>query len=216
MLALSHLSKRFESKEILRDFCYAFSEGECACMLGPSGSGKTTLLRIAAGLLMPDTGTVTMPDCHASFLFQEDRLLPWFSTLDNLLALGISLEAAQKALHSVGLAKDSATLPKDLSGGMQRRLAIARMLAMEADLYFLDEPLRGLDEATAEPVLEAIKKTIRGKTALVITHDPDEAFKLSDVIIALSGPPLSIQKRAKTADFKSADALKGWLSCTLR
>ncbi len=216
MLELSHVSKRFENKEILRDFSYAFPEGECACMFGPSGSGKTTFLRIAAGLLPQDAGIIRRSDFRTSFLFQEDRLLPWYSAIENLTAVGVSRSAAQKALDSVGLSGESSTLPKDLSGGMQRRLAIARMLSFGGDLFFLDEPLRGLDEVTAEPVLMALKETIRGKTALLITHDPDEAFYLSDHVLVLSGPPLAIQKRAKTAELGSANALKRWLSCELQ
>ncbi len=213
MFELTAVTKFFGDKIILDGFSHTFAEGEATCLFGPSGSGKTTLLRVAAGLLAPDVGSVSVPADRAAYVFQEDRLFPWFDALGNLTAVGIAEGAAAQALDAVGLCGDAHTLPEDMSGGMQRRLAIARALAYGGDVFFLDEPLRGLDAATAEPVLDALASAIRGKTALLITHDPYEAFRLSDSVVALGGPPIVAIKRARTKEFQSAEALKEWLAC---
>lgn len=94
---------------------------------------------------------------------------------------------------------------------MQRRLAIARALAFGGDLFFLDEPLRGLDMATAVPVLAAIRGALTGKTALLITHSPAEALALGHHLLLVGGPPVHVISHAKTADFADEEALKTWL-----
>lgn len=207
MLELTQVNKRFAEKIILRDFSRVFEEGKVTCLLGPSGCGKTTLLRVAAGLLPPDSGMVSgLAGRRAAFVFQEDRLLPWFSALENLKAVGIPAGRAAEAMEAVGLKAELHTLPALLSGGMRRRLAIARALAFGGDLFFLDEPLQGLDEKTAGPVLRALREAIRGKTALMITHNPAEARALSDTLLVSGGPPFHILRAVPTKDFDSADA----------
>ena len=157
------------------------------CLFGPSGCGKTTILRLLSGLLAPDGGQVIRDRrLRCSFLFQEDRLLPWASALKNLTAVGIAPSAAREALAQVGLAAEEAALPDSLSGGMRRRLAIARAAAYGGDYFFLDEPLRGLDEATALRALDCLRGAMRGKGALLITHNPEEARLLADEVIELS------------------------------
>ncbi len=213
---ITQVNLRFAEKIILRNFSYSFPEGETTCLIGPSGCGKTTLLRVAAGLLAPDSGQVSPPAARQSFIFQEDRLLPWFGALENLTAVGIPAEVAARALAQVSLTGEEMTLPDELSGGMRRRLAIARAIAYGGDRFFLDEPLRGLDEATAAPVLAALREAIRGKTALLITHNEAEALALSDTVVQVSGPPVEVLRTAKTAAFASAAELKGWLTCDSR
>jgi len=188
MIELSHITKRFGEKMVLADFSYTFPGGKTTCVTGPSGSGKTTLLRIAAGLLKPDAGTVRKPaGLRASFVFQEDRLLPWANALANITVLGVPEPSAIRALAEVGLGDELRAMPSELSGGMLRRLAIARALAFGGDLFFLDEPLRGLDAETAAPVLDAMKTALSGKTALLITHNEAEAEALADKMLWLQG-----------------------------
>ncbi len=213
MPELKQVSKAFAEKIILRDFSHAFAPGRVTCLMGPSGSGKTTLLRVAAGLLAPDSGQVDCPAKRSSFVFQEDRLLPWRTALQNLTALSIPETDARSALDAVLLHAESDTFPGNMSGGMQRRLAIARAIAFGGGCFFLDEPLRGLDDATAAPVLEALRVAIQGRTALLITHRPEEALALADIVLYLDGPPVRIIRAAETAAFPTADALKGWLTC---
>ena len=186
MIELSHITKRFGDKEVFVDFSHTFPGGKTTCVTGPSGSGKTTLLRIASGLLTPDAGTVRKPaGSRACFVFQEDRLLPWETALSNITVLGVPEADAARMLRKVGLGDELRTMPDALSGGMLRRLAIARALAFGGDLFFLDEPLRGLDAETAIPVLEAMRTALTGKTALLITHNETEAEALADCVVKL-------------------------------
>lgn len=213
MIDIRQVNIRFAEKVILRDFSLTLAAGKTTCILGPSGCGKTTLLRIAAGLLEPDSGAVIRPDStRSSFIFQEDRLLPWFDALANLTALGIPEDSALAALETMLLLEDAHTMPSELSGGMQRRLAIARALAFGGDVFFLDEPLRGLDMATARPVLTAIRNALSGRTALLITHSPEEAFALGDTLLLADGPPVQVRKTANIHDFTDAEELKAWLN----
>lgn len=188
MIELINISKRMEDKQVLRDVSASFAKGRTTCIMGPSGCGKTTLLRIASGLLAPDAGQVIRPkNARYSFLFQEDRLLPWYSACKNITAMGPDMETARAALCMVGLEGEEDALPDELSGGMQRRVAIARTLAFGGDIFFLDEPLRGLDSETAAPVLDALQKALSSKTALLVTHNMEEARALAhDILMPFS------------------------------
>lgn len=211
MVDMRQVSKAFGSKQVLDELTLSLPTGQVTCLLGPSGCGKTTLLRIASGLLAPDSGTVTRTEGRASFVFQEDRLLPWYDALANITALGVSEAAARQALDSVLLGNEADTHVTDLSGGMQRRLAIARALAFSGTMYYLDEPLRGLDTATAAPVLDAMRAALAGNTALLITHRPEEALALADTLLLVDGPPVRIVRSAVACDFDSMEALTAWL-----
>lgn len=211
MIALHRVTKSFGEKDILSDFSWTLPEDQTTCLLGPSGCGKTTLLRIAAGLLAPDSGQVSLSPQRCSFVFQEDRLLPWYDALANLTVLGIDPHRAIQALGDVLLGDETHTMPDQLSGGMRRRLAIARALAYGGDCFFLDEPLRGLDPATAAPVLHAMRDKLQGKTTLLITHSPDEALALGERLVLVEGPPVRIVQEADTESFVNAEALKEWM-----
>lgn len=187
MPELVNVTKRFGEKTVLQNFSLRAPENRVLCLFGPSGCGKTTILRLLAGLLAPDGGQVIRDRrLRYSFLFQEDRLLPWAGALKNLTTVGIPPTAAREALAQVGLSAEEAALPENLSGGMRRRLAIARAAAYGGDYFFLDEPLRGLDEATALRALDCLRGAMRGKGALLITHNPEEARLLADEVIELS------------------------------
>lgn len=187
MPELVNVTKRFGEKTVLQNFSLCAPENRVLCLFGPSGCGKTTILRLLAGLLTPDGGQVIRDRrLRCSFLFQEDRLLPWAAALKNLTAVGIPPTAAREALAQVGLSAEEAALPDSLSGGMRRRLAIARAAAYGGDYFFLDEPLHGLDEATALRALDCLRGAMRGKGALLITHNPEEARLLADEVIELS------------------------------
>lgn len=185
MICLERITKRFGEKTVFEDFSYSFQEGVTTCIMGPSGCGKTTLLALASGLLAPDAGRILTKKARASYVFQEDRLLPWSNALSNITVLGIPEETALASLAEVGLLDERCTMPDSLSGGMRRRLAIARSLAFGGDVFFLDEPMRGLDPQTAEMVLRAIKKSLLGKTALLVTHQANEAEALGHDILKL-------------------------------
>lgn len=198
MPELIGVSKRFGEKTVLDGFSLRAPEDRVICLFGPSGCGKTTILRLMAGLLAPDSGHALRGRTRCSFLFQEDRLLPWASALENLTAVGVSPQRAREALAQVGLADEERALPASLSGGMRRRLAIARAAAYGGEYLFLDEPLRGLDEGTAQRALECLRDALRGRGGLLITHSPEEARLLADEVVVLEGPPVKI-KICKTA-----------------
>ncbi len=189
-----NITKNYGKKTVLRSFHLELDNHEVTCLLGPSGCGKTTLMRIGAGLEKIEKGSVTERPKKCSFVFQEDRLLPWYRAVDNMTILGVSKSRALEALDSVGLGKEESSFPDTMSGGMRRRLAIARALAFGGDYYFLDEPCRGLDSTTKAEVLTAIKKMIGNKGALLITHDKDEALVLAHRILVAEGLPLTITK----------------------
>lgn len=206
----------YGEKTILKDFSFAVSEGEATAVLGPSGFGKTTLLELASGFLKPKSGEITpFFDKNASFVFQEDRLLPWFTALENLTAVNIEKGRALEYLEKVGLADSAEKYPEELSGGMCRRLAIARALAFGGEVFFLDEPLRGLDIRTSGEILELIRAKISGKSALIITHNPAEAFSLCDRIVAAGGEPFEILADRRKSDFPDENALSDFLKTVI-
>lgn len=182
MIEVKDISKSFDGKKVLENVSLVIEEGKCTALTGASGKGKTTLLRIIAGLLEPDSGEVAYrrkPRC--SFVFQENRLLEHKTVIDNILSVQPDRERAEYFLMRTGLSEHKNKKAADLSGGMKRRLAVARALAYGGELYFLDEPLRELDEETLKSVAQVIKEEIAGKTAVLITHDEFSSEFLSDI-----------------------------------
>ena len=187
-IVIENLTKTYGDKLALPPFSCTLEAGKIACLLGQSGCGKTTLLRLLLGLEAPTGGAVTgLPD-RISAVFQEDRLCPAFSAVANVaLALDrqVPRERIVALLTKLGLG-DALTKPvRELSGGMQRRVAIARSLLYPADLFLMDEPFKGLDEDTRRIVMDVVLSATRGKTLLVVTHDPEEAAYLGGRIIRM-------------------------------
>ena len=187
-IMLSGISKSFEGKEVLSDVSARFTAGETICIRGRSGIGKTTLLRIIAGLTEPDSGTVTGAPERIAFVFQEDRLCEDYSAVSNVrLVTGRSLPAEDILRHLEELElSESAMLPvKDFSGGMKRRVALARAICADPELVLLDEPFKGLDPDLKLKVIEYIKRHTAGKTVICVTHDPAEAEMMGGRVIDL-------------------------------
>ena len=181
MIELKNICKGFDGRQVLTDVSLKINKGECVALTGASGAGKTTLLRIIAGLEKADSGEVIYSERpRMSFVFQENRLLPHKSVLDNILTVAPDRERALYFLGRCGLSDAAGKKASELSGGMKRRLAIARCLAYGGELYFLDEPLRELDGETLRSVAQLIKEEISGKTAVLITHDSFSLQYLSD------------------------------------
>ena len=187
-LIAESLTVRFGAHTVLADFSHRFEPG-VTCILGPSGCGKTTLLRTLMGLIVPDAGRVCCdpPDAKKSVLFQENRLCENLSAVRNLrfVCPARAKREMEQALTQAGL-EQSLYLPvKNLSGGMQRRVALCRALLADFDLLFLDEPFTGLDAATCDRLLPLIAQYAGSKITLLVTHDETLAQRLSAKIVRL-------------------------------
>lgn len=188
VMELKGISKAFGEKRVLQDLHLSVPEGEVTALMGPSGCGKTTILRIVLGLEAADSGEIVgMENRRISAVFQEDRLLTRLTAEGNLRFVAETETQRQEIpalLREMGL--ENETEPAEtFSGGMKRRLAIARALLADYDLLVLDEPFRGLDEETKGQVMEAVRRRTAGKTVLMVTHDEDEARAMTGHLIRL-------------------------------
>ena len=187
-LILEHIHKRYGEKVVLRDFSARFPAGTCTCIMGPSGCGKTTLLRLILGLEEADGGTISGRRFPMAAVFQENRLFEDFSALSNVSAVCAkeNRKLAARHLAALGLG-DSLTAPaRTLSGGMKRRVAIARAVLAPGELLILDEPFTGLDRDTKAVVLDYLKAHIQGRTLLLVTHDPAERDALANQVLEMT------------------------------
>ena len=194
-VSFSYYGENGQETQVLHRVHLPLPERGGVCLTGPSGCGKTTALRLLAGLEQPDEGRIVgMEGRRRAVLFQENRLLPWCSVLENVsLGTGGGREGSARALallDAVGLADVAGQLPDELSGGMKRRVALARMLAREGDVLLLDEPLKELDADSASRMRSLIHAHARGKLLVLITHDLRDADALCDTVITCAGPPL--------------------------
>ena len=184
---ISLLSKAFGEKAVLSDFSATLKAGGAYALMGASGVGKTTLLRILLSLESKDSGEITGLPSRIAAVFQEERLIPTLSAVDNLrFALkDVALEKIEATLSSLGLA-DSLNAPvSTLSGGMRRRVSLARALLFDAPFLLFDEPFKGLDEETRRVVIDVINRYTKGKTLIVSTHDIRDAKDLNAEIFNL-------------------------------
>ena len=198
-----------KNTHVLNDINLEVGDGEFVCLLGPSGCGKSTLLNTMAGFLAPTSGAIKVdgevvqgPDPRRIFVFQERGVFPWL-TVEGNIGFGLFKlpreERERRIAHyinMVGLKGFEKTYPPELSGGMKQRLEVARALAVNPDMLFLDEPFGALDSIT--------RLTMRGellriweaerKTIIFVTHDIDEAVQLADRVVVMSARPATIQQ----------------------
>ena len=212
-VSIRGLSMRFPAGggfvDVLDDLDLDVKKGELVCILGPSGCGKSTLLNIIGGFIRPTSGQVTIdgqpvtePDSRRIFVFQERGVFPWL-TVEGNIAFGLHHlppdERRRRVAHYValvGLGGFELAYPHALSGGMKQRLEVARALAVDPDVLYLDEPFGALDSITRLQMrgeLLRIWQTER-KTILFVTHDIEESVQLADRIVILSTRPSTIRR----------------------
>ena len=211
-LRTEHLGMVFErdgkSVSVLEDIDLEVRDGEFICLVGPSGCGKSTLLNVMGGFLPPTSGSVTIdrevvhgPDPRRILVFQERGVFPWL-TVEGNIGFGLSklpgAERDQRIAHYVQMMRLQGferSYPSDLSGGMKQRLQVARALAVNPDILYLDEPFGALDSVTRlimRGELLRIWQTER-RTIIFVTHDIDEAVQLADRVVVFSSRPAKIQ-----------------------
>lgn len=213
IVEFKHVGKRFDLKkdsiEVLNDITFEVKEGEFISIVGSSGCGKSTLLRLISGLEKPTSGEIFLEEkpvkgisSICGIAFQESRLLPWWTVSQNIgfgLNTKLSDEERKKKIQYyidlVGLNGFEDALPKQLSGGMQQRVSIARALISNPDILLLDEPFGALDAFTRINMQNEVLRIWEHekKTMILVTHDIDEAVALSDRIIVLSSRPGKIK-----------------------
>ena len=193
-LVLDHLTMVRRGLTLVDDLSLSVGPGRTLAITGPSGAGKTTLRRAVSGLSPADSGTVTRPQGRVAQVFQEPRLLPWYSAHRNISLImdgpAPNLTAMQW-LERVGLADASHLPPGRMSGGMRQRVAIARALAAAPSLLLVDEPFSALDRPLAAALRGDLIRLLADQDVVTVwvTHDPGEAEEVSHLHLHLDGPP---------------------------
>jgi sulfonate transport system ATP-binding protein len=208
-ISIRHVKKDFQIEKdslmVLKDINLEIEAGDIVSIIGGSGCGKSTLLRLIAGLDHPNAGTILIagkevqkPSVDVGVLFQESRLLPWENTEKNI-AFGLpekfprekKKELVKKYIKLVGLDGFEKALPGQLSGGMQKRVAIARTLINRPHILLLDEPFGALDAFTRMNLQEEVVRIWREErmTTVLVTHDIDEAIFMGNKVIIMSAKP---------------------------
>ncbi len=214
-IVIDHVSKVFstETRELvaLADISLTIPQGQFTCLLGPSGCGKSTLLNAIAGFSLPTTGTissdgkvVTAPGPERGMVFQEYALFPWMTVAQNV-AFGLEIKGMGK--EQIGQRVDSLLgmlslgdfrhrFPKDLSGGMRQRVAIARVLALDSPIMLMDEPFGALDALTRRNLQDELLRiwSELKKTIVFVTHSIEEAIYLADRIVVMTYRPGTIKR----------------------
>lgn len=205
-LDVRDLSIYFDDLHVLDNISFQLTEGDFVSLLGPSGCGKSTLLNLVAGLLVPTSGTiardgieVTAPGPDRSMVFQDDAVFPWYTVAQNVeyglrvkgVEKGERRQKAQGFIDLVGLSGREDAYPYQLSGGMRKRVDVARALAAEPDVLLMDEPFASLDAMTKTRLQAEFLKIWEDSraTVLFVTHDVEEALYLSERVFVMSTGP---------------------------
>jgi len=214
-IVIDHVSKVFatEGRELvaLQDISIEIPRGQFTCLLGPSGCGKSTLLNAVAGFALPSSGTISAdgvriaaPGPDRGMVFQEYALFPWM-TVEQNVAFGLEIKGMEKAeiarrvgdlLKMLSLQDFRQRFPKDLSGGMRQRVAIARVLALDSPIMLMDEPFGALDALTRRNLQDELLRiwSELKKTIIFVTHSIEEAIYLADRIVVMTYRPGTVKR----------------------
>ena len=214
-IVIAGVNKVFETASgplvALKDIKLQIPQGQFTCLLGPSGCGKSTLLNAVAGFALPSSGTitangklVTAPGPERGMVFQEYALFPWM-TVEQNIGFGLEIKGMDKAeiakrvgdlLGMLGLTDFRQRFPKDLSGGMRQRVAIARVLALDSPIMLMDEPFGALDALTRRNLQDELLRIWAElkKTIIFVTHSIEEAIYLADRIVVMTYRPGTVKR----------------------
>lgn len=202
ILRFENVTFYYGMKQIIDNLTFSLTEGEIISFLGPSGCGKTTILNLAASITSCEQGSIALDTDKIGYVFQEPRLLPWKTVLENVLFVidhGNKQERTDKAKHflqEVGLENAMNEYPRKLSGGMRQRVSFARALASEPKILLMDEPFSALNMELKYKLQEDIIRLIENNhlSGLYVTHDLEEALKISNKIFNLSQAGCKIEQ----------------------
>jgi NitT/TauT family transport system ATP-binding protein len=219
-ISIQNLDKRYRTRDgdipALSSISLDVAEGEFVTIIGPSGCGKSTLLYILGGFIVADGGTIrvdgkeiTGPGIDRGVVFQEYALFPWLTVIQNI-CYGLEMTGMQRAgreqvahrlIRTIGLEGFENRFPRELSGGMRQRVAIARTLAYDPKILLLDEPFGALDSQTRETMQDELLRLwlAQRKTVVMVTHDVDEAVYLSERVLVMSKRPGRIVREFRVA-----------------
>ena len=219
-IKITHVQKTFKTQDkdvvALQDIDLAIEAGEFVCLLGPSGCGKSTLLNAVAGFAPPSSGEIVVegrpvnaPGPDRGMVFQEYALFPWMTVAQNI-AFGLEIQKKSKAeieptvnqlLDLLHLKDFRDRFPKDLSGGMRQRVAIARILALDSPIMLMDEPFGALDALTRRNLQDELLRIWEklGKTILFVTHSIEESIYLADRIVVMTYRPGTVKRDQRVA-----------------
>lgn len=225
MVVASHVSHQFGSRRVLNDISFRVEAGEILVIMGSSGGGKTTLLKCIGGLIEPTEGEIWIDEFKLSenleqarerigFVFQYAALFDFLSVEDNILfgairkrklAKSEATKTVEVLLQEVGLEGTQKLFPSELSGGMRKRVGLARALAIQPDVLLFDEPTSGLDPVTAYAIDQLIVQTRdhTGASCVVVSHDVSSVFRVADRIMFLDQG--SVVFNGSPAEFRASD-----------
>ncbi len=189
-ITLENVFKKFDEKSVIENLSFTFPECGVVAITGVSGVGKTTLIRIILGLETADSGKISGNDTKFSVVFQENRLIPTQTALQNILFVSDlpksedNIKKATEMLKAVGLEGEENTYPKELSGGMARRVAIARALCQEGTMI-LDEPFKEIDEQNRINIIPLLKTRGEKDLVIIVTHNENDISDLDAIELKL-------------------------------
>lgn len=198
MLEIKNVGLNYDDLKVINNLSLQVNEHEIVVLIGPSGCGKSSILNMIAHILKPTSGQINTSNEKIGFVFQDDRLLPWKNLYQNIAIVNEKSDHQKIAqlISEVDLTGFEDYYPNQLSGGMKKRIGIARAFYYDSDLLLMDEPFSGLDFCLRAEMIKMLKRVWQNTkpSVLFVTHELDEALEIAHRIIVLSNRPASVVK----------------------